>query len=233
MRGNALDFFDEIYCIILNPDNKVAASLQADKAGVLDRVSFYTPPDFLSYGLPEEVRQEARVFYSYRNIFQRAFDNGSANVLVFLDSAVFIDLSSLREGLMELSKAFRLSRGMHWEVVLLGTDPLDNLVSITSHLFHVIRGCSLYCAGFNHTFIHPFLEFLGPTEEDVINAMKETGVRYNSFEDWIQRYKPGLNLLCIGPPAACVDPSLHHKIKISIPEQKDKFNFFTRKSLDF
>jgi hypothetical protein len=232
VSSNALDFFDEIYCICLSPKNKKPASLQAQKVGILDRVSFYTPPDFSSYGLPDSIRQEARIFYSYRDIFQKVFDRGWSNVLVFLDSVVFVNSSSLREGIDELSRSFRLSRGVHWEAILLGTDPLDNLVPITNHLFHVIRGCSLYCAGFNHTFIYPFLDFLGPTEEDIIQAMKETGVRYNGFEDWLQRYKPSLNLVCIGPPAACVDPSLHHKIKLSILEQKDKFNFFKQKSLN-
>lgn len=228
MSDGALDFFDEIYCISLSPKNKANALRQSERLGVSDRVQFYSPANFSDFGLNELTLVEAQIFHSYRNIMEEAYKRGSANVLVFLDSVVFVNVESLRSGIEELSSNFRLSRGLHWEIILLGTDPKDNLVPITEHLFHVIRGCSLYCAGFNHTFIRSFMGAIGATKEDIIEAMSQTGVRYNSFEDWIQRYKFALNLMCIGPMAACVNPDLYYRPQLSISQQRERFDLFCK-----
>ena len=151
--------------------------------------------------------------------------------MIFLDSVTFVDFPALSEGIKDLSQYFRLSRGMHWEIILFGTEPRDNLVKITDRLLHVIRGCSLYCAGFNHTFIYPFIEMVGSSKEDILKVMRETGVRFNTLEDWLQRYKFALNLVCVNPISACVNPKIYHRQCESIQEQKDSFNFFCRQSI--
>lgn len=226
-----LDFFQGIYCITLSENGKQNAELECQKLGISSRVEFFSPPSFSEFGLDEISSCEAKIFYSYRHLLEKAYGDGKSNALVFLDSTSFINLSSITGGLNDLSENFRLSRGSHWEAILLGTYPKDNLVKITDNLVHVIRGCSVYCAGFNHTFMYPFIEGVGSTKEDIIKTMKQTGVRLNSFEDWIQRYKFAFNLLCVSPLGACVNPDMHYKQYPSIQEQKETFNFFCGRSI--
>ncbi len=229
--NNPLDFFEGIYCITLSEKGKKNAEIESKKLGISSRVEFFSPPSFSSFNLDEISTLEAKIFYSYRHLLEKAYRDAKSNALVFLDSTKFINLSSIAGGLNDLSENFRLSRGSHWELILLGTYPKDNLVNITSNLVHVIRGCSVYCAGFNHTFMYPFIENIGSTEGDIIKTMTQTGVRLNAFEDWIQRYKFAFNLLCISPLGACVNSNIHYKQYPSIQEQKENFNFFCGRSI--